>query len=60
MSQNTFEQLVQIFAKTSIKENIGGCKKLKKYPIFFNFDGKSPLDIAIDAFDFESFNYLLF
>ena len=34
-------------------------QKHRRFPIFFNFDQKSPLDIAIDQFDMESFDLLL-
>ena len=66
MSHHSLGQLQQIFARTSIGENFSN-QKSKRFPIFLNFEpkmngegyGRSQLDIAIDAYDFESFNHLL-
>ena len=59
MSQHTPKALYQLFTRTSIKDRFVN-QQNKRFPFYFNFDKKSPLDIAIEAFDFESFNFLLY
>ena len=52
-----FKELEMVFNKTNLKNFVK--TKSKRFPIFLNFDNKSPLDLAIDQFDFESFQLLL-
>ena len=62
------KKLKKIFSKTSIEKFCD--KKNKRFPIFLSFErskndkacgeyGRSQLDIAIDAYDYDSFNILL-
>ena len=57
MSQHSIKDLNKLFAKTAIAEHFN--QQNKRYPLFLNFDGESPLDLAMKSFDFESFDYLL-
>ena len=57
MSQHSIKDLNKLFAKTSISDHFN--QQNKRYPIFLNFEGESPIDLAMKSFDFESFDYLL-
>ena len=48
-------RLQEVFSKTSISTR----PTHKVYPFFLNFAGKSPLDIALENFDLETFQFLL-
>ena len=51
------DELKKIFSKTDLHRFVS--LKYKRYPIFFNLNYKSPLDIALDQFDSESFDLFL-
>ena len=58
LSHHNIEKLHQIFSGTDAGISQEDLDQ-KRYPIFFNFDGKSPIDMALDASDFDSFHLLL-
>lgn len=57
MSDHQHAWLYKLFEKTSIAYQFG--KDNKRYLFFWNFDGKSQLDSALDNYDFETFEYLI-
>ena len=57
LSRHNLPRLTKVFQGTSIGETRDDANK--RYPIFLNFDGKSPLDLALDYSDFDSFQFLL-
>ena len=57
LSCHTIVELKKLFTTTSIADYFN--QSNKRYPIFLNFKNESPIDKAMDSFDFESFEYLL-
>lgn len=53
LARHSVKKLHHIFSKTPIEDRFS--VEDMRLSFFFNFDKKSPLDIAIESFDLESF-----
>ena len=50
------EKLKAVFSKTDIRDLPALISK--RFPFFFDFQGKSPLDLALEAYDIKAFTFL--
>ena len=57
-ASQSYMKLQDLFTKTSISGKRNS-KKVKRFPFFLDFDGKSPLDYALANYDLQTFQVLI-